>query len=169
MSQKVKIFKIACYVNLFSILVFLGIFVYEIGLKDSTPFTTDDLLGFLIMFLILGIYAGNFYFGFKLLSRCNKEINPVKPNNTIRKIFFFLEILLAIVYSIFIYYTLKQVKWNNIWPIDNYINLSRLIVLVCLFAGFLSSLVRLALTSLLLKIIALKDKHFIEQLGKAEL
>ena len=166
MNLKVKVFKTANYVNFFSILIFTAIASFEVGFSDSTQLSQEDFIGFLMLFLILIVYTGNFYFGLKLSSRINKETNVAKPNNTIRIIFVILEILLAIMYSVFVYYTLIQVKWTTIWPINSYASLSRLIVLICVFSGYFSSLIRLLLTKAVLKIIALHYKQLIEQIGK---
>jgi hypothetical protein len=166
MNLKAKVFKIACHVNFFSIVIFLAIVLVEFGLPHSSRFSNEDVIGSSILFLVLAIYTANFYYGLKLTSRLNKEINTVKSNNTIRVIFFILEILVAIVYSILIYYIIKQIKWSNIWPINNYVNLSRFSVLVCMFSVYLSSLIRLSLTKSVLRTIALHDKQLIELIGK---
>lgn len=167
MNPKVKTFKAACYINLFSLLIFLGIAFYEIGLDSSPRITFEDLLGFILLFLIAAVYAGNFYYGIKLTSRFNKELNTRKPNNKIRITFYILELIVIILYSIFIYYTIQQVKLRTIWPI-NVDNISRVIVLLCFYAGYLSSVIRLVLTRSVIRIVALQDKQFIEQLGKEE-
>jgi hypothetical protein len=166
MNWKIRIFKAVSYINLSSMLIFLGIFLYELDYLNLKQLSFDDLLGFLLLLLIFVIFGGNFYYASKLTSRFNKEMNTIRYNNKIRLTFFILEILLAIVYSIFIFYTILQVKWSNIWPIVTYQNLTRLIVLVCLFTGYLSSLLRLFLTRSILIIITQQDKQFIEQLGK---
>ncbi len=166
MNRKIRIFKVASYINLCSVLIFLGIVFYEVGYLNLTQLSFEDLLGFLLLLLIFVIFGGNFYYASKLTSRFSSEINTTRFNNKIRLTFFILEVLLAILYSIFIFYTILQVKWSNIWPIVTYQNLSRLIVLVCLFTGYLSCLLRLFLTRSILRLIALHDKQFIEQLGK---
>lgn len=165
MNPKVKTFKAACYINLFSLLIFLGIAFYEIGLDSSPKITFEDLLGFILLFLIIAVYAVNFYYGIKLTSRFNKELNTRKPNTKIRITFYILELILTILYSIFIYYTIQQVKLWTIWPIS-FDNISGVIVLLCLYAGYLSSIIRLVLTRSVIKIIAFQEKQFIEQFGK---
>ena len=147
-------------------LIFLGILLYELRYLHLTELSFEDMMGFLLLFLFVAIFAGNFYYALKLTSRFNKDANTTGFNNKIRLTFFILEILLAIVYSIFIFYILLQVKWSNIWPISTYQNLSRLVVLVCLITGYLSSLLRLLLTKHILSKIALHEKEFIEQLGE---
>jgi hypothetical protein len=166
MNKKIRIYKTASYINLFSVLIFFGILLYELRLLYFIELNADDLLGLLLILLIFIIFAGNFYYALKLISHLKKKSNSTSINNRLRLSFFIFEILLGIIYTLFIFYTILKVRWSNIWPILTYDNLSRLIVLVCLFTGYFSSLCRIFLTKHILKKITLQDKEFIEQLGK---
>jgi hypothetical protein len=169
MNLKVKLFKIACYINLFSILLIFGMFFYDKVPLEPSKNTFDDIIGFILLFLIISVYAGNFYYGIKLIIRCNKELPPITINNKIRITFFGLEIVLAILYSILIYFTIEKFKFRAFLPF-HIRDFSRVIAVLSIFCGYFSSLTRLFLTNSLLRIISLQDKSVIERIGldKAE-
>jgi len=101
MNQKVVFYKIACYVNLYSIITMLVILLYTVipalfTLDGKFNGTEIDILGFGVIFLILIICWANFFYGMKLVARSYKGQDYPTFNNGLRIVFFILEIIVAL-------------------------------------------------------------------------
>lgn len=166
MDIKIKIYRISCYVNLMSVLLVTGLIFYETNpLRAAYRGNTEDVVALLIFALIIITYIGNFYYGTRLAGSFTDELITLKLNNNIRLTFYIFEIIVALFYSILIYYLIVRFRSRLFWPIRTD-NLLRIISFLCLWAGYLSSLTRIFLTRHLLRQVSLQDKLHIERIGK---
>lgn len=172
MNQKVTLYRIACYVNLYSIIIMLVIIIYRL---IPTSFTKDgkfigreiDILGFGLLFVIFIIFLINFFYGIKLIARFDKAQEHITFNNGLRILFFILEIIVAFIYSVGIYQIISGFELIRFWNLPIVELIIYVFMHLCLITGFLSSLIRIILTRYVLKQAKLLVKSDIDIIGEA--
>lgn len=161
MNRKTKVFKIACYLNLSCILIVVGTFLYQ---TNDQRFTSQDFLDLSWIFIAILIYTFNFYYGTKMIYIIAKALNVSTINQKIRKAFFILEIIATLFYSFLVYYAVLKFRIDRFIPVTIY-NISDLLVIICLFTGYISSVTRIFLTKAIVQQIDLQLSSFVDDIG----
>jgi len=164
MNRKARLFQIANFTNLFSIVTFLVIVIYRTRPYRKLTFSDDDMIAYSILSFVLLVYVVNFYFGLKIVSCLNKEAIYFKIKNTPRIVFYVLEIITFLGYTLLLVFLIPEMSFTDHDTLA-FNNIIRIIALIALLLGYPSSLIRLILTRPLIRSIALRNKHIFDELG----
>lgn len=162
MNRKAKWFQIANFTNLISFVTFLAIVLYRINHKSR--FSSGDVIGYSILSFVLFVYLVNFYFGLKIVSVFYKETIDFKFKSTGRIVFIVFEIIVLIAYTCLLAFLIPGMTFEQFHAFT-FDNLLRIMGMLSLFLGYLSSLLRLLLTRPVIRSITLKNKHIFDDLG----
>ncbi len=173
MNRKAKIFKLACYLNLFAVTGMTASIFLRLYLSTTTlyytlrGFTDMDIIGSVILLIIASVYVINYYYGIKLVFLLSKEVTG-KFHVGRRIVFWIFEMIIAIFYSLLIYEMISTIRPNVYFPLTVY-NLVALFFTICFLLGYLSSLTRIFLTWAVIRLVRGKDRSVIEQIGEDQL